>query len=588
MSSDVPRLTAAKVRDWVGERSARLGREYVEDGAVSDATIRGRKLCAKVQGTAYQPYRVSVTFDGDGVMTSADCSCPVGDGGGCKHVGAVLLAWADDPSSFEPVEPAHKRLEELDKPALIALIQQMLRREPDLEALLSMPLPGTSPRGAAKPEQFRKQAVAAMRSAGGEWGWHRDAADALEAIIETGDAFLESGDAASAAAVFTGVVAALDDESLQEDEAGDIMGVVNGCAAGLARCLAVERDAKRRESILEAMFDIYLRDLDMGGVGIGDGVPEDMMKHASPEERRLVAVWVRDKIPDADRDWGRKALGGFLLELEEDRLSDEAYLRACRQTGRSLDLIERLLKLNRDDEAINAIREMSDYELLQATDLLVESGRNAVAEELVNERSATSKDMRVFEWLRERAVEHKDDEAELKLVTKMYQLQPGLERYAQVRALAQRLGRWDALRPKLLAGLGGQARTGESALLVEIALLEGDIDKALDLIKPRKRTSTWPGTLMWGWNPSLELKVAAAAEASRPEAAIDIYRRAAERRIEHRNRGGYREACGLLAKVKELQRGLARGATWDAYVADLRQRHKSLRALMQELETAGL
>lgn len=474
----------------------------------------------------------------------------------------------------------------MSKPALIALVQQMIRREPDLESLLSLPLPGAAPRGAAKPEQYRKQARAAMRRGSDEWGWQRDAADQMEAILDTGDAFLTAGDAASASGVFCGVIESIEDEDLYADEEGEFIEVLNACAAGLGRCLAAETDAKRRESILQAMFDIYLRDLDMGGVGLGDDVPDEMMKHATPDERRLVAVWVRDKIPDADRDWGRKALGGFLLELEEERLSDDAYLRACRQTGRSLDLIDRLLKLNRDDEAIAEIRKMSDYELLGAAGMLLECGRERAAETLVKDRSAKSKDVRVFEWLRDRAVARNDHEEELKLLNEMYRLQPSLHRYTQVRALAQRLGRWDALRPKMLTGLTRDGWSNIPSLRVEICLLEGDIDQALELVKPRKRQSVWPVMPMWG--SSLELKVAAAAEESRPEAAIEIYHRAAERSIEHRSRGAYREACALLAKVKQLKRRLDRAETWDVYIAGLRQRYNSLRALKEEMAAAKL
>ena len=48
------------------------------------------------------------------------------------------------------------------------------------------------------------------------------------------------------------------------------------------------------------------------------------------------------------------------------------------------------------------------------------------------------------------------------------------------------------------------------------------------------------------------------------------------------------EACALLAKVKQLKRRLDRAETWDVYIAGLRQRHNSLRALKEEMAAAKL
>ena len=87
-------------------------------------------------------------------------------------------------------------------------------------------------------------------------------------------------------------------------------------------------------------------------MGLGDTVPEMITHYATQHERRRVAGWVREALPEG-RSWGREALGRFLLELEADTLDDEAFLRVCRETGRTDDLIERLLLLNRVDEAVS-------------------------------------------------------------------------------------------------------------------------------------------------------------------------------------------------------------------------------------------
>ena len=43
-----------------------------------------------------------VTLDPAGVRDAA-CDCPMGEGGDCKHVAAVLLTYARDPDGFAEV-----------------------------------------------------------------------------------------------------------------------------------------------------------------------------------------------------------------------------------------------------------------------------------------------------------------------------------------------------------------------------------------------------------------------------------------------------------------------------------------------------
>src|SRR5260370_28607948 len=56
-----------------------------------------------------------------------------------------------------------KNLEQREKPELIAIITHILRQEPDLQWLLTTPLPTSSPRKALiDPKMYRQQVQAAM------------------------------------------------------------------------------------------------------------------------------------------------------------------------------------------------------------------------------------------------------------------------------------------------------------------------------------------------------------------------------------------------------------------------------------------
>lgn len=84
------------------------------------------------------------------------------------------------------------------------------------------------------------------------------------------------------------------------------------------------------------------------------------------------------------------------------------------------------------------------------------------------------------------------------------------------------------------------------------------------------------------------IRVAQAAEADHPRAALEIYRARAERAIAARGRGNYQVAAEHLLRVRALHRRLREEATWDSYIAHLREEHRRLRALQEELDRAGL
>jgi uncharacterized Zn finger protein len=120
-------------------------------------------------------------------------------------------------------------------------------------------------------------------------------------------------------------------------------------------------------------------------------------------------------------------------------------------------------------------------------------------------------------------------------------------------------------------------RNRDDWLLIPIHLKEREVAKALAILKTD-----------WGRSSGRKLDVARAAEKDHPREALAIYREYAEGLIEQRNREAYRAACEHLHKVHDLQQRLGEGDAWAFYVADLRERFRSLRALREELDQAGL
>ena len=57
------------------------------------------------------------------------------------------------------------------------------------------------------------------------------------------------------------------------DEAGLLGWRIHACVEGLGQCLQIQEQPDQRQFILQALLEVYFRDLVMGGIGLGDQVP---------------------------------------------------------------------------------------------------------------------------------------------------------------------------------------------------------------------------------------------------------------------------------------------------------------------------
>lgn len=579
---ELPKLKQDDIRAWVGERSFERARSYVQ-GALFNQRRQGATLKAQCQGSLPHAYAVEATLGSAGIA-SADCSCPVGDGGACKHVGALLLSWLAEPGDFVEIEELEPALAKLDKPALVALVRQMVARHPDLELLLNLAPVGAG--ATAKPIDVRvikRQVQAAIDSGGDEWGDSYGVAQDLEGVVQLGEEYAARQDLFNAALTYeTTAKEILERYEELGDEEGEIADVVNECVSGLAGCLEQLTDRGQRETVLRALFDIYIWDLEFGGIGIGDDVPDILTEQTSAEEREGVVEWARDATPagkDWSQSWRRQALGGLLLALQRDKLDDEAFLRIARENGRTSELIVRLLDLGRLDQALKDIRALDDAKLLEMATLLRAKGYAEPGEQLVRERlpRAQHKDG-MLEWLKRLARERGDTAEALQIAETLFWQRPTLAGYDELKDLAEQGGVWDELRAELVERL---AEEGKYALLTELHLRSGEVAQALQTLP---RVAGWDG---YGEQP-LHIRVAQAAEASRPFEAIPIYVAAAERLIGQQGRENYATAARYLVRVREIYKHVSQPEPWQQLIAGIREQHKRLRALQEELTKAGL
>jgi uncharacterized Zn finger protein len=590
-------VTEQKIRTFVGEQNFQKGQQLFRDGAIVNPEQQAMALKAYCYGSLPEPYRVQVTFDGSRI-NSYLCSCPAGASvyanRGCEHAAALLLAWTKQPEAFAQTDDIDTVLQRQSKARLITLVKQLLQKQPEVEWQLTMPpLPGhkSVPIDA---EEYRDQVDEAFRHAGHEWNAVYGISSDLYNITATAARFARQRDYANASVIYE--VVALETLShylSYHDEDGALGRVVQDCVEGLGTCLESEQeDEALREQILGAIFAVYRFDVNHGGFGLTRDIPPEFLQNTTPEEKHLVAQWVRAALVELQKnkpesDWRRQRFGGLLLALEADLLSDEEFLRIGRETKRIQEVVTRLLELGRVDEAVQDAGQASGWQLVKLADLFVQYGQDAAVERMMYEKAQQEMYTSAAEWLKNHHVAKNNLAAALEMAELIFRKRTWFAEYQKMREISMELGNWEVVRQESLTFL---ETTKNVSMLVEVALDEGDIERALQLLKATKPPG--PESYQWQYDyaraPEVALKAAERTEEAYPCASIDLYQQHVERLIAGRGRANYQVACSYLVRIRSLYEKLDETEEWATYITWLRKRHSRLSTLKEELAAAGL
>jgi hypothetical protein len=486
---------------------------------------------------------------------------------------------------FIEVPELEKLLENRSKADLISLIQQMVSRYPDLEQLLELSVLSNLPSGEnIKPDLIAQQIRRAYSRAGGELGDNARIAENLQPILNLGEDLLDREDMRNAATVYKTLLEEMlsYEDCLFQDEGGDLGQVLSECEQGIQECLANTKEAELRQGLLHSLFDLFIWDLQAGGLGHADETPSILLNLSTAEEKQQIAEWVQSELPEGeewDEDYQRRALGGLWLGLLEGQIDDETFLRICRQTGRMHDLIGRLLTLGRVDDALSAARSHGGYNITTTADLFEDHGYPELALQLVKEQPNSDTEVQLLEWLKYYALRHKQPEEALRLAESLFWQAQSLENFNALLEAASALDVREAVRDRVVQRL---ENAGNFSLLVEIQLLENNIDLALAALE-RVNPDIW-----WSRLAALRRQVALAVETPMPHEAAQQYLLLAEELIRQHNRGSYAKAAQLLQQVRTLYRDIGEEEHWEQMIHSLRKGNQQLPDLMDELQRAGL
>jgi uncharacterized Zn finger protein len=378
MKSQFKQLSEADLRAYSDEASFQKGYDYYLHHAIVEPTLSESALRAFCHGSGLSPYRVMATLlpasdKSAHKVVSAGCSCP--RGGFCKHLVALLLTWIHQPERFLVRSMLVGRLSEKSREELLALLEQLVQRQPDIEPLIELlmelPLatttqersrPGKGRERTLNPSTVRSQVASAFYNAGEGWGAASRVAAELEQLYDIGKNFAEAGEWANAQVVYATVAEETVMQYGEVHDEGQVSWVLSKCAAGLVKCLEAQSalpqdeqlDAEEREELLTALFDLWKFGYNYGGIEVD--VAGAMAESVTEYERKMVESRLREEMKsgqDFSSQWHNRSIIHFLATLKQaERFSDEDLLEEYRKAGLYKELAEKLLQLDRENEAL--------------------------------------------------------------------------------------------------------------------------------------------------------------------------------------------------------------------------------------------
>lgn len=579
-SQPLPHLTESDIRRTCTEQSFERGVDYYERGAIIQPTRQGHTLRAECEGSQWEPYHVEVELDAQGIA-HATCTCPYDWGGYCKHIVALLLTWVHEPDAFLVLEETDKLLARMSKDELIELIQEILERHPDLHTFIARPRPQPEGRRTpVDPETYRKQVRHAI-GRGVDWDEVWSLVWELRDIVRPAQEFAQAGDHANAARIYLAVVEECIEKYEWVYDKGDLSGFIGECLEALVESMRqADVDPATRQGWRRRLFELWQAD----DWDLFDSVYDEMIRLYADEDAEFYEDWLKEKLRE------RRAEGPFsyhyerdgyinqLLALYDRQGRHEDYLALCWEEDRDLQMAEKLVELGRVEEAIRVAREgLSEaHEYLRFARRLEEIGWGEEALALAERGKQRGKGFKgeLLAWLAERYEQRGDLAGSLELHRRRFQERPSLEAYDQIKAIARQLGNWKTVRQALIEELEEANRPD---VLLDVHLSEGEHDEAIVLVKSGR----------FPYGAPLE-RVARAVESTHPKEAIELYKRLAQRQIDHGNRKAYQIAAAYLQEARRISLQIGQGEQWEAYIRDLRQAYPRHWALQDELDKAGL
>jgi uncharacterized Zn finger protein len=584
-------LDRRTLRRMAGARSFERGENYFANGQVGSVAEHEGTITAKVRGI--RPYRVKLWVEGDELEYS--CTCPVGaDGAFCKHCVAVGLARLEQGQTQKAPGRKHAKpaatmddvrayLAQQDKNALVGMLMERVMDDDRLRQRLLMKAAKKGPKGLdlATYRQAIDEAVdpGGFMGYGDAYNYARGIEEAIDSIGE----LLKEGHAPEVVELTEHALGAVEGAMGSVDDSDGHMGGI------LDRLQELHHEACKKakpdpEAFAKRLFEWEIRTDYDTFFGAAATYADVLGEKGLAVYRKL-----------AEAEWAKMPV------LGPGRDDPNKYGRRFRITH----IMETLARQTGDLEAVVAVKKRdlsSPYAYLQIAETYKQARKHDLALEW-GERGVKAFPDRTDSRLREFLAEEyhrrgRHDEA-MALIWAEFTDSPSLEQCQNLKAHAGRLpaapaeqagvGQWQAWRDRALGFLRetiakakrearkdrwGWSGRADHSELVRIFLWEKDVEAA------------WREAQEGGCSNNLWMELAAKREKDHPEDTLPVYQSQVEPTLNQKNNEAYREAIGLLRKVRALMVRLGRESEFVRYLESVRAAHKPKRNFMKLLDRA--
>lgn len=581
-------LNETAIRSHTTAQSYERGEAYYRKGAVVTLMQRGNTLTGEVEGSEYEPYRVTLQFDSGG-LTHTNCACAYGLQGWCKHIVATLLASLHNPAKIEHRPSLSELIKPLNRDQLQTILENLVTEQPALINTIESQIQQTAPsqpiaskqvarRTVVDPKPFRRQVQQIIHNAEGDWD-DTLALNEIGVLVDKAYDFTNKGDGDNAMVILEAII----------DAYGEIWMNLDG-SSGESGDFFYELDSAFTEALLSATITPADQVNWQGKVdswaegaseyGIDDAFARSQTALAQGWDNPTLQAVLRGEMADGSEleepdSIGAMTLVQIRLNILERQDRDDEYLNLAKATGHWQSYLTKLVGLGQLELAMTQAKQHLD----SATTAF------AMAQAL-REKDALDQALEIAEaglalpglgkaqlalWTSELAEGLGHQNTGLQARIKAFDAAPTLADYLKIQELAE-ASEWPMLQRDLLDGLHKRNVFADEAA-VAIFLHEGLLEDAINVVD---QLSSFQAVLV--------KQVMEAAMSQRPDWVIANARRRAESIMNEGKAKYYRYAVEWLMIARMAYQQSGQQQDWHRYYAELMQKHARKRKLMDLLQ----
>lgn len=587
-----PSVNEDTIRSHATEQSFHRGDRYYRQGAVIALIQRGNTLIGKVEGSEYEPYRVSIQFD-QGGLTGATCSCLYSFEGWCKHIVATLLAGLDSPEAIQQRPSLDELFGVLTRDRLQTLLEDLLAEQPelieDIEILLKIDeledeiqptVSNRTPRRTlVDPQPFYSQVQRMLNYGVGSWD-DSPALDEIRGVIAKADDFTQEGDGANAVVILEAIIDAYRESWMNLDgssgESGELFYELDEAFAEalLSTHISTEDQTEWQESL-----EIWEEDAEAYGIDQAFAKSQTALIQGW-DDPELVAILQGETTDGSDLEepetrFGYSTLAQIRLDILKRQARYEDYLNLAKAQGCGQEYLTMLVQIERTEQAIaEAPQTLNDPRSALAVAIALRA-KGALTQALEIAKLGLACEGygkgQLAEWTSELAEGFGQTETSLQSRVTAFTEAPSSADYLKIQQLAGPTG-WPKLQKKLLANLR-KDHTFSIQAAVDIFLHEGLIQDAINIIDQSS-----------SYNSAPIRQVMEAAIKQQPDWVIANACRRAEAIMDAGKAKYYHHAVDWLRYIQRAYQQSGQQQKWQTYYDKLRQKHSRKRKLISLLQ----